>query len=306
MDNYLRLVIKNNVVAKIWISLLILFSTFSLIIASDGDFKKEKVVYKKINGIELSVNVYYPQNNAGQKKPAIAFFHGGGWAYESPQKFDLACVRYTNMGFVCFAFEYRLSITEDGKVPHPDITLVECVKDARSAMRWLKDNAETYGIAPDKIVACGQSAGGQLALGAALFNEINEANDALAINPEPNAIILYSSNFNTVEAWADMIMDDRRDEIWSVSPYHNLKPGMPPVIAFHGTADRMVPYSVVKRFRDKTKNMGNQFELITFDGRRHYLGDADQSKKAYYNEKILQRTDEFLKKLGFIDSLKSN
>ena len=48
-----------------------------------------------------------------------------------------------------------------------------------------------------------------------------------------------------MEAWIDMIFGPRRAEIWSVSPHHNLKPGLPPALAFRGSADSMVlPYTV--------------------------------------------------------------
>ena len=70
--------------------------------------------------------------------------------------------------------------------------------------------------------------------------------------------------------------------------FYNLKSGLPPAIHFHGTADRMVPFWVVKRFRDKTVELGNQYEMVTFEGRRHYLGDRDQERKVYYDEEILK------------------
>ena len=41
--------------------------------------------------------------------------------------------------------------------------------------------------------------------------------------------MLYSSNVNTLEAWADRLMGERRGEIWSISPHHNLRPGLPPI-----------------------------------------------------------------------------
>jgi acetyl esterase len=58
---------------------------------------------------------------------------------------------------------------EDGSYPHPDISPVECVMDARSALRWMKENADSLHIDPKKIAAAGQSAGGQLALSTGLI-----------------------------------------------------------------------------------------------------------------------------------------
>jgi acetyl esterase/lipase len=191
-------------------------------------------------------------------------------------------------------------MTEDGKVPHPDITLVECVKDARSAMRWVRGHAGSFHIDPDKIVAAGQSAGGQLALSTAMFDDINEASDDLDISPVPNALLLYSSNVNTVEAWADWLMGDRRKEIWSVSPYHNLKPGLPPAIAFHGTEDCMVDFYIVRLFQEETLRLGNHYELITYEGMGHYFAEGDDTYATYFGEETLECTDKFLVNFGFM------
>ena len=200
-----------------------------------------------------------------------------------------------------FSIQYRLCRNEDGSVPHPDITPVECVKDVRSAMRWVRENAATYNIDPHKIIAAGQSAGGQLALSTAMIDDVNEASDNLDVSPVPNALLLFASNVNTMEAWADRLMADRREEIWSISPHHNLKAGLPPAIEFHGTEDCMVPYWVVDHFKEETTRLGNYFEMITYEGRPHYLAEGNEKYATYFDEEILERTDEFLVKFGFMD-----
>lgn len=264
---------------------------------------RKEIVYKTIDGISLKADLFYLAGDPGNKTlPAIAFFHGGGWSSGSPSEFHEACVRYARKGFVTFSFHYRLSVTEDGRIPHPQITLVECVKDARSALRWIRENADDFHINPQKIVACGQSAGGQLALSTALIEDVNEATDHVDVSPVPNALILYSATANTVEAWADRIMGERREEIWSISPYHNLKPGLPPTIAFHGEEDCMVPFWTVRSFERKTLELGNEYTLVPFEGRKHYLGDGDDQYGRYYDEEILERTDAFLKEHGFLGS----
>ncbi len=261
----------------------------------------ETRLYKKVAGSELHVDVFRPdQARPAAGHPAIAFFHGGGWVFGSPAEFHGACRRYATKGFVTFSFQYRLSIKADGTYPHPDITLVESVKDARSAIRWLRANAAELGIDPARIVVAGQSAGGQLAWGTVLFDTINEVNDDAKISPRADALLLYSSNYNTMEAWADMIMDRRRSEIWSVSPYHNLKAGLPPTLAFHGNKDSMVGYYIAQRFVARTHELGNPFELITLDGRDHYLGEGNEEYARYFDEAILERTDEFLRQHGFM------
>lgn len=261
----------------------------------------ESQTYKRVAGRELSVDIFRPPGDAaGAKRPAIAFFHGGGWVFGRPAEFHGACQRYARLGFATFAFQYRLSVQPDGSYPHPEITLVESAKDARSAIRWLRAHATELGIDPGRIVAAGQSAGGQLAWGTALFDGVNEAGDDLTVSPRPDALLLYSSNYNTMEVWADLIMGPRRAEIWSVSPYHNLKPRLPPALAFHGTKDSQVPYYSVQFFAAKTKELGNAFTLVTIDGSDHYLGEGHPEYARYFDEKILERTDAFLRELGFL------
>ena len=269
--------------------------------AQDNNVIKEEKVYKTIDGTPLKAYMFYTaETMKNQHNQAIGFFHGGGWAYGSPSEFFTTCERYARKGFITFSFQYRLSVTEDGTVPNPDITLIECVKDARSAIRWIRGHAASFHIDPDKVIAAGQSAGGQMALGTALFDDINEASDDIDISTVPAALLLFSSNLNTMEAWADWLMGERRKEIWSVSPYHNLRSGMPPAIEFHGTEDCMVPIYILNLFKEKTLAMGNHFESVVFEGQGHYYGDENGLYGKYYNEPVLERTDEFLKEFGFI------
>lgn len=260
----------------------------------------EKISYKKVGSAELYVDVFYTDSTRQKNdSPAIAFFHGGGWVFGSPEEFHEACRRFANEGFVTFSFQYRLSRNEDGTYPHPEITPVESVKDARSAIRWLRENAEKLKIDPEKIAVGGQSAGGQLALSTALLDSVNEISDNLNTSPVPNALLLYSSNVNTLEPWIDMILGNRRNEIWIISPYHNLRAGMPPVIAFHGEDDDQVLFYIVRMFQSRMQELGNYYELHTYPGRRHYLGEGNEKYSRYFDEEILEQTDIFLEKFGF-------
>ena len=248
------------------IFLLVLF-VFQIINSSaqEAEVITEKLVYKKVDGRELHVDVFYTSPvQQRENNVAIALFHGGGWAFGSPSEFYEACRRYARKGYVTFSFQYRLCINEDGTYPNPDITPVESTKDARSAIRWLRENAGQLKIDPDKIVVGGQSAGGQLALATALCDTVNEKTDNLNVSPAPNALLLFSSNVNTVEAWIDNLLGDRRKEIWSISPHHNMKKSMPPAIAFSGEEDDQVMPYIVSMFKVKMAQMGNYYELYTF------------------------------------------
>jgi acetyl esterase/lipase len=193
-----------------------------------------------------------------------------------------------------------LSINPDGSYPNPDISPIESVKDARSAIRWMRENARSLGINPDKIVVGGQSAGGQMALGTELLDSINEDTDDLRVSPAPDALLLYSSNVNTLEPWVDMLLGDRHDQIFAISPYHHIKKNMPPVIEFRGLEDNQVLPYIVDMFKKKMDEYGNHMEVISYPGRKHYLGEGNKKYANYFDEEIMERTDAFLKKYGFM------
>jgi hypothetical protein len=102
-----------------------------------------------------------------------------------------------------------------------------------------------------------------------------------------------------VEAWADYLLGDRRAEVWSISPYHNLRSGLPPAIEFHGTKDCQVPMYIAEFFKAKTLSLGNKFEQIIYEGRQHYLGEGYEKYATYFDEEIMDRTDEFLISIGY-------
>ena len=280
---------------------ILLFALFISAEAQDTTVIKEERVYKKVDGYELKTDIFYTASvHKNDRNPAIALFHGGGWVFGDRKEFFGACERYARKGFITFSFQYRLSINPDGSYPKPGITPVESVKDARSAIRWIRENAGTLKIDPDKVVAGGQSAGGQLALATALMDTINEASDNLRFSPVPDALLLYSSNVNTMEAWVDMLLGDRREMIWAISPYHNLRKNMPPVIGFRGLADCTVLPYIVDLFKKRMDELGNYFDLNSYAGRSHYLAEGNEKYANYFDEEIMEKTDAFLKKFGFM------
>lgn len=258
-------------------------------------------VYKTIDTFKLMVDIFYTnQSIERENNTAIVFFHGGGWAYGSPSEFFTTCERYAKMGIITFSVDYRLSI-ENGVTPHKTISPIESVMDAKSAMRWVRENAEKFHIDRNKIVAAGQSSGGHLALCTAMIGDYNENSDNLNISSRPDAILLFSSCVNAVEGWCDRLLANRRDKIWSISPAHNIKPGLPPMIEFHGIDDEQVPKWTVQFFETELKKEGNYFELHMYEGRKHYLGDGNPMYSRYFDDEILKIADDFLRKHNLLN-----
>jgi acetyl esterase len=267
---------------------------------SNDRINHKREVYKTIDTTNLKVDIFY-SDKAFQKtnNTAIVFFHGGGWAYGTPDEFFSTCERYAAMGIVTFSVQYRLAI-DNGEVPSKTKSPIECDLDARSAMRWVRENADRFHIAKNKIVASGQSAGGQIALSTAMIDEYNEKTDNMQISCRPDAVILFSACVNAVEGWCDMLLGPRREKIWSISPAHNVKPGLPPMIEFHGLDDEQVPKWTVQWFKTEMEKNGNYFEQHMFEGRKHYLGDPSPKYSRYYDDEILKTADEFLRKFKLL------
>ncbi len=224
-------------------------------------------VYKTVDTFKLKVDIFYtPQALEKENNTAIVFFHGGGWAYGKPSEFFTTCERYAKMGIVTFSVDYRLAI-DNGKVPSKTISPIECVMDARSAMRWVRENAGKFHIGTNKIVVAGQSAGGQLALSTAMIDEYNEKTDNMSVSCRPDAVLLFSACVNTVESWCDMLLADRREKIWSISPTHHMKPGLPPMIEFHGTDDEQVPKWTVQYMETEMEKLGQLFRAAHVRGK---------------------------------------
>jgi acetyl esterase/lipase len=261
----------------------------------------EKVIhtrelYKIIDSLKLTIDVFHTnQSYEHGNNTAIVFFHGGGWAFGTPTEFFTTCERYAEMGIVTFSVEYRLSI-DNGVTPSKTISPIESVMDARSAVRWVRENAAKFHLDKNKIVVAGQSAGGHLALSTAMIDEYNENTDDPAVSSSPNAILLFSGCVNTVEGWCDYLLGERRSKIWSISPFHHVRKGLPPMIEFHGTDDEQVPKWTLQFFETAMKKDGNEFELHLFEGRKHYLGGDNPKYSRYYDEDILNIADDFLRR----------
>ena len=143
----------------------------------------ERHIYKRVDDVALSLNVFRPE--ASGPRPAIVFFFGGGWRAGSPSQFEPHARHWQARGLVTVLVDYRVASRHE-------TTPIEAVKDARSAMRFVRQNAERLGVDPRRIVASGGSAGGHLAAAAALASDVNEGTDPVSVSARPNALILFN------------------------------------------------------------------------------------------------------------------
>lgn len=124
--------------------------------------KKIKITKRKINvdGGKIDVLIFEP-NDCPSSSPALVYFHGGGFIYKAaPYHYSLA-KKYC-LGAACKVIMPDYRLTPKFKYPIP---FNDCIK----TLEWVADNARLLGINPAKIAVGGDSAGGCLAAGAALW-----------------------------------------------------------------------------------------------------------------------------------------
>jgi acetyl esterase len=102
---------------------------------------------------EIPIRVYTPESLA--PRPALLYFHGGGWVVCSLDTHDVVCSALAHRsGAVVIAVDYRLA---------PEHKFPAAVIDSYAATLWVAANAEKLGVDPKRISVGGDSAGGNLA-----------------------------------------------------------------------------------------------------------------------------------------------
>ena len=249
------------------------------------------VVYKTIGQDALSLFFFYPGDWSRQAElPAMIFFFGGGWNAGTVTQFEPHARHFSKLGIVCMLADYRV------KTRH-NTTPFDAVSDAKSALRYLKKNAGSFGIDNEKIIASGGSAGGHLAAATAFIRGLDDPGDDLTVSPVPAALVLFNPVIdNGPEGYGYERIKDRYAEI---SPAHNIRAGAPPVIFFLGTEDDLIPVSTAEKFKKDMETAGNRCDLFLYEGQKH--GFFNFRNTGYY-EKTVRETETFLKSLGYLKS----
>ncbi len=191
-----------------------------------------------------------------------------------------------------------IAITADYRVrSRHRVQVVECVKDAKAAIAWVRDNAQRLGIDPNKIAASGGSAGGHLAAATGTVSGFGS-------DERPNAMILFNpattlapiAGFQLPRT-ADLGVQRLGVEAEVISPAHHIGKHTPPALILHGKADTTVPYASVVAFESAMKKAERPCKLVGYEGEGHgFFNERNREAHA----KTLAEADSFLVDLGWI------
>ena len=281
---------RNSTVTRILFVITILWTLFHAAAAADQAKPTRMIEYKKVGDVSLNLHLFEPAGHKPtDKRAAIVFFFGGGWNGGSPGQFYPHCAHLAEKGVLAAAAEYRVK-SRNGTSPF------ECVKDGKSAVRYLRENAAKLGIDPDRIAAGGGSAGGHVAAATATVPGLNESGEDTSISERPNALVLFNPVYdNGPKGYGYARVKDRYQEI---SPFHNIRKGMPPAIVFLGTKDKLIPVATGEAFKKKMEDVGSRSELMLFAGASHgFFNHGRGDGKAY--DQTVAAMDKFLESLGY-------
>jgi acetyl esterase/lipase len=230
------------------------FAAENNIEAAEGFKIIKNLFYAENQNQAQALDLFIPESRQSEKLPIIVYIHGGGWQ-NGNKEMGLEVLRpfLKNGKYIGCSINYRLS----GEAKWP-----AQIYDCKAALRWIKANANKYGIDKDKIGIWGTSAGGHLVAMLALTSESNEFNgeigkhlnetaaiscavdgfgpsDLLAMDDRPGAFEHNSANSPESKLIGGALQQNK-DKALNASPVSWVSNKCEPMLIYHGTDDKLV------------------------------------------------------------------
>ena len=240
---------------------------------------------------------------AGARKPypVVVWIHGGGWEAGSKSNPNPSAM-LLEAGYAVAAINYRYS---------SQAVFPAQLHDCQKAIRYLRENAQKYGLDGDHVGVWGASAGGHLAalLGTTGYEVRADGEPESDQSCKIQAVIDWfgptevaklsppNAPPNPITRLLGGTPAEKPELAKFADPATHAKPDFAaPFLIVHGTADPLVPLAQSESLEKALKKVGAPVELVVFEGAGH--GDAaflkEVSSKAH-REKVLAFLDKYLK-----------
>lgn len=199
-----------------------------------------------------------------KKRPAVVICPGGGYLYCSPREAEPVALRYTARGFHAFILRYSVKWDAADFAPLKEVSWV---------IGMIREHAEQWHIDPNKIVTCGFSAGGHLALAAGLLGE-NKPNAMILNYPAVTLPNMPGVNFMLKLLTGRQEVTDEDAAYFSLT--NHITKEAPPVFLAATAEDLLTGYGalpVAKKYSD----LGLGYELHIFQHGPHGYSVADET-----------------------------
>ncbi|MDX1385152.1 MAG: alpha/beta hydrolase [Thermoanaerobaculia bacterium] len=233
------------------------------------------LVYGHKMGMALTLDVIKPAQANGA---AVLFMVSGGWVsrWAPPDRTAQRFQDLLDAGFTVIPVRHGSS---------PLFKVPDAVEDVRRAVRFVRANADAWGIDPERLGVFGGSAGGHLSL---MLGTASDAGDAAATDPvlrsssRVAAVVAYFPPVDLVglagpnDRFPALDFDAKLAE--GISPIYHVSADDPPTLMIHGDADELVPLSHSERILAAFQKAGVATELIVLEGAGHGFQGDDAAK----------------------------
>ena len=213
--------------------------------------------------------------------PVVLAVHGGGWRKLDKAEYAAKVVpTLLAGGYAVVAPNYTLSTPNSASWP-------ACLLELRQAVRWVKANSGALSLDPGRIAAMGESAGGHLAL---LLGTDPAGPDTRVqavvdfFGPTDLAGLRAASpeaGFSVTQLLGGQAFDAAT--LADASPLSHVRPGDPPVLILHGTADTFVPTAQSGAMAAALTAAGVPNSLVLVRGAGHGFGFSTSGRSAVLN-----------------------
>jgi acetyl esterase/lipase len=251
----------------------------------DGVTLWSDITFRKGDDFSLALDLYLPE---GSGAPFLVFAHGGGWIGGDKGRRDMHS-RMAEAGIAVADIQYRLAPTHQ----YP-----AAVRDTVAAVKWVRANADEYGIDPERGALGGYSAGAHLSalVAVAPDHETFQPVDYYPDQPVAvDALVGYSGPYDFTRGGAgenglvQAFFGDDEQALREGSPTTHVDSEDPPALLIHGTEDRVVPYRSTTVMADTLEEAGVPVDVVTGDGVGHGMIDS-----AEWRSETLPAQREFL------------